>query len=323
MIRAMLYDPGSAETVSGDERLIELWKSDSEKVIWVDLFEVPPDEERLLLERDFNLHPLAIQDATRDRHPPKLERFDDYLFLIFKGLHTDSTSEEFKAIQIGIFLGARFLVTRHSGLSPSVDGVWDQVADDPAIFRQRSKAIALRLMDRIVRRFMTILLALEVRLDEIEHELFERPRDVLMGELAGYKANLKRMRRYFTYHEQMLSQLRANPLPYFGKEYSHELNDIYEQLERSMSLAGLYHEIASDLIDGYLALASHRLNKVMQVLTIFTVIFVPLSFLAGIYGMNFEYIPELSFRYSYFILLGVMVVIVCIQLMLFRRRKWL
>ncbi len=323
MIRAMLYDTKSVETVFGDERLVETWKDDPNKIIWVDLYEVPTEQERELLEKDFNIHPLAVQDATRDRHPPKIEHFEDYLFLIFKGLHTESTLEEFKAIQICIFLGGRFLVTRHTGLSPSVDWVWDQVTGAPSIFERGLKAITLKLMDRIVQRFVPILLALEVRLDEIEHELFEQPRDALMGELSGYKANLKRMRRFFTYHEQILSQLRANPEPYFGKEHRHELNDVYEQLERSMSLAGLYHEIASDLIDGYLALASHRLNKVMQVLTIITVIFVPLSFLAGIYGMNFEYIPELGFKYAYFILLGVMASIVFIQLILFRRRKWL
>ncbi len=131
------------------------------------------------------------------------------------------------------------------------------------------------------------------------------------------------MRRIFTYHEQMLAQLKSNPAPYYNRDQTHELNDIHEQLERGMSLAGLYHEIASDLIDGYLALASHRLNKVMQVLTIITVIFVPLSFLAGIYGMNFEYIPELKFEYGYFMLLGFMFSIICVQLYLFRKRKWL
>ncbi|MDH3317598.1 MAG: magnesium/cobalt transporter CorA [Gammaproteobacteria bacterium] len=323
MIRAILYDSKSGEMVSGDERLIEDWKGNPDKLIWVDLFEVPPEEERSLLENDFSLHPLAVQDATRDRHPPKLERFDDYLFLIFKGLHPDSNLEEFKAIQICIFLGSRFLVTRHTGLSPSIDWVWDRVSEAPRIFELGTSGLCLQLMDRIVRRFMPILLSLEVRLDEIEDELFEQPRDALMGELSGYKANLKRMRRFFIYHEQMLSQIRANPAPYFGKHQSHELNDVYEQLERSMSLAGLYHEIATDLIDGYLALASHRLNKVMQVLTIFTVIFVPLGFLAGMYGMNFEYIPELKFKYAYFILLGVMATIVCVQLILFRKRKWL
>ncbi len=323
MIRTILYDTKSKQAVSGDERLIETWKDSPDKLIFVDLFEVPPEEERALLENDFNLHPLAVQDATRDRHPPKIERFDDYLFLIFKGLHPDSTPSEFKSIQICLFLGDRFLVTRHSDISPSVDWVWEQVFQTPRMFEQGVQGITLKLMDRIVRRFVPILLSLEVRLDEIEHELFEQPRDVLMGELSGYKANLKRMRRYFTYHAQMLTQLRANPEPYFGKMHRHELNDIYEQLERSMSLAGLYHEIATDLIDGYLALASHRLNKVMQVLTIITVIFVPLSFLAGIYGMNFEYIPELGFKYAYFILLGVMITIVFIQLTLFRKKKWL
>lgn len=323
MIRTMLYDLQNGNTTLGDEGLIGAWKADAKKLIWLDLSDVHPEKERRLLETDFKIHPLAVQDATRDRHPPKLERFDDYLFLIFKGLHPDSTLSEFKSIQVSLFLGDRFLITRHSDISPSVDSTWEQVSEAPRMFEPAVRNIALNLMDRIVRRFVPILLSLEVRLDEIEHELFEQPRDVLMAELSGYKANLKRMLRYFTYHEQMLSQLRANPEPYFGKQHRHKLNDIYEQLERSTSLARLYHEISSDLIDGYLALASHRLNKVMQLLTIITVIFVPLSFLAGIYGMNFEYIPELSFRYSYFVLLGVMVAIVGIQLVLFRKRKWL
>lgn len=323
MIRAMLYDLKNKKVTAGDERLVETWKNNPEKLIWLDLVDVQPDEERELLENPFRLHPLAVQDAMRDRHPPKLERFDNFLFLIFKGLHPDSTPSEFKSVQICLFLSDRFLITRHSNVSPSIDWVWEQVTEAGSMFELGLNGIAMKLMDRIVRRFVPILLSLEVRLDEIEHELFEQPRDALMGELSGYKANLKRMRRYFTYHAQMLSQLRTHPEPYFGKAHHHELNDVYDQLERSMSLAGLYHEIASDLIDGYLALASHRLNKVMQVLTIITVIFVPLSFLAGIYGMNFEHIPELGFKYSYFVLLGAMIAIVIVQLAWFRRKKWL
>ena len=141
--------------------------------------------------------------------------------------------------------------------------------------------------------------------------------------MTGHKANLKRLRRIFLYHEQMLRELRSHSHQGFRPEISHELNDVYEQQERANSLTLLYYELASDLIDGYLSLASHRLNQIMKVLTVVTVVFVPLGFLAGIYGMNFANMPELQSRSGYFILLGVMATIATTLLLNFRKRKWL
>ena len=109
----------------------------------------------------------------------------------------------------------------------------------------------------------------------------------------------------------------------FGEHVGHELNDVYEQQERAGSLTDLYYELASDLIDNYISIASHHLNQIMKVLTIITAIFVPLGFLAGIYGMNFEYMPELHTPSGYFILLGVMFSIAVTLLLLFRKKRWL
>ena len=114
-----------------------------------------------------------------------------------------------------------------------------------------------------------------------------------------------------------------NTPPQVPAERVHEIRDVFEHQERANSLATLYYEVASDLIDGYISLASHRLNNIMKVLTIVTVIFVPLSFLAGIYGMNFEYMPELKSHSGYFMLLGVMSTIVATLLFVFRRKRWL
>jgi magnesium transporter len=183
--------------------------------------------------------------------------------------------------------------------------------------------LALRLCRIMVDRYLGILLALEPRLEELEDEILSSPRDELLGELAGYKSSLKKLRRIFAYHQQVFSALRNGDYPLFGAEIVHELNDVYEHQERAVSLSGLYYELAVDLVESYISLASHHLNQIMKVLTIVTVIFVPLSFLAGLYGMNFENIPELHARYGYFILLGVMVGIAVTLLALFRKKRWL
>ena len=144
-----------------------------------------------------------------------------------------------------------------------------------------------------------------------------------MAELMGYKTDLRKFRRVLLYHVQVFTELMQAPPPQVRKERVHEIKDVYEHQERASSLATLYYEVASDLIDGYISLASHRLNNIMKVLTIVTTIFVPLGFLAGIYGMNFEYMPELKSPSGYFVLLGVMATLVVTLLLVFRKWRWL
>jgi magnesium transporter len=151
----------------------------------------------------------------------------------------------------------------------------------------------------------------------------ENPDDTILAELLGYKTELKKFRRVFLYHEQMFRELRSRSFPALGADIAHQVTDVYEQQERAGSLAGLYYEMASDMADGYISVASHHLNQIMKILTVVMSIFIPLSFLAGIYGMNFEYMPELHSRSGYFILLGVMGAIALLLISLFRRKRWL
>ena len=111
--------------------------------------------------------------------------------------------------------------------------------------------------------------------------------------------------------------------PGFKEELAHEIHDIYEQQERAKSLTELYYELASDLADGYISVSSHHLNQIMKVLTVVMPIFVPLSFLAGIYGMNFEHMPELTWKYAYFVVISFMAILTTGLLILFRRIAWL
>jgi magnesium transporter len=323
MIRTLLYQPATQEIISGNEELLSIWQQQPDAILWADFFDNEPETERRMLVEHFGLHPLAIHDAQRSRHQPKIESFDNHVFMLLKGLGPDRDTFEFETLQIALFIGERFLVTRHSARSSSIDGLWQSVQQERALIEGGPDFLALRLARLSVDRFLNRLLTLEPRLEDLEQEIVTHPQDKILSELIGYKTSLRKFRRVLLYHQQIFLDLMNRLPPQVKPGRIHEIKDVHEHQERASSLATLYYEVSSDLIDGYISLASHRLNNIMKILTIVTAIFVPLSFLAGIYGMNFENMPELKSRSGYFILLSVMGVIATILLLVFRRRRWL
>ena len=319
----MLYNPATLELKCGAMELLDEWQGRQDTVLWADFWGEEPEQEKRMLTERFGLHPMAVQDAQRARHPPKLEPFDDHVFILLKGLGKETPDFAFDTIQIALFVGKRFLVTRHSDDSPSTNKLWREAQQDKALFARGPDALALRLSRIIVDRYLKKLLTLEPRIEALEQEMVSEPRDEMLAELIGYKTQLRKFRRVFLYQVQMFSKLAAHQPPGISPERLHEINDVHENQDRANSLSTLYYELASDLIDGYISLASHRLNNIIKILTIITAVFVPLSFLAGVYGMNFEYMPELHSKSGYFILLGVMAGIVTVLLLVFRRWRWI
>lgn len=323
MIRVLLYRAASGELAVGDESLLMPDQRSAGDLIWADFSEHDPTAEAQLLRDTFGLHPLAIHDAQRRRHQPKIEFFRDSIFVLLKGLGPDASDFDFATIQIAMFVSADCFVTRHSGPSPSIDRLWREVQADPSLFQHGVDGLLLQLSRISVDRYTNRLLTLEPRLEDLEGEIIARPKDEYLAELMRYKTDLRQFRRVLVYHVQVFSELLNHSSDFMRPDKQHEIRDVYEHQERASSLATLYFEMATDLIDGYISLASHRLNNIMKVLTIITAIFVPLSFMAGIYGMNFDVMPELKSRYGYFILLAVMGSVATALLLIFRRKRWL
>jgi magnesium transporter len=322
VLRFQLFNKEQNTLMVGGIELLEQWAGEPNTILWFDIDGDIDEATALLLQQRIGLHPLAIQDASRDRHPPKIEDFDGYTFLIFKGLSADSESIDCSTIQIALFVGERFLVTRHSGESYSINRLRQEVEADTSLFSSGPGAMTVRLGRLMVNRYLRILLDLEPRLEYLEETLMGKTGDAVLAELVTYKSDLIRLQRIFYYHVQVVSELNNSPHPGFTAEEQHGLTDVYEQQERVSSLCNMYYQLATDLIDGYISVSSHRLNQIMRVLTIITAIFVPLSFLAGIYGMNFEYMPELHSPWGYFGLITAMALIAASLLVLFYRKKW-
>ncbi|WP_447926570.1 magnesium/cobalt transporter CorA [Vreelandella sp. EE27] len=321
MIRSMLTAPdGTFQT--GGEELFAQWQQNPESHIWIDLQGETQETERTLLER-FECHPLAIQDAHKERHPPKIEEFEQHTLIIYRGISSFDAELNFIPQQIAFFIGERFLITLHPGEAMSVERLFN--AQGQALLAQSPERAALRVMYTSAGFYSDSLLEFETALSDLEDELLDNGNDVLMRKIITYRSRLVKMRRIFSYHKGITQELTAydyEHLPRDQSETLHAINDVAERFERLYSLTQMYYEICGDLVDGYISISSHQLNITMRVLTVITAIFVPLTFIAGIYGMNFEVMPELGWRYGYFFVWGAMLGIAGVLIWLFKRKGW-
>ncbi|EED34576.1 Mg2+ transporter protein, CorA family protein [Luminiphilus syltensis NOR5-1B] len=323
MIRAKLLSGNSV--VEGSEELVAQWRATADSRLWLDIESRVDDGVRKLLE-EFGLDPLAINDASRDRHPPKIEEFDNNTFILFRGITSLDERLELQPQQLAIFVGDRFLITVHSGRSVSIGQLWSDAENKPAML-QDTGLLALNLIHYAAGRYLKAILEFEDKLGDLEDSLLTGDGENAMKDLVAYRSRLRVLRRIFSYHQRLAEHALNGAGKHLAGEGEqdnlHKRRDLFDRCERIYSLCSMYYEICGDLVEGHISLSSHRLNNTMKVLTIITAVFVPLGFLAGVYGMNFDNMPELHHPKGYFFILGTMATIASGMLLLFRKIRWL
>ena len=308
MIRAQLLT-ANGEWISGGEELVARWRSDSSGFIWIDLHgETPTKENHFLLS--MNCHPLAVEDVQRFRHPPKTETFEDYTLILYRGITEFNKDLTIQQMTIALFAGERCLISCHPQTSMAIAHYWDTALQENLL--ASPGLLASLIMRFSVDRYLESILSFEPSLNELEDTMQEKPNDDVMRELIAYQSRLRKLKRIFSYHEKLVTNLLKDIPPRLLDEdgdIEHALQDLFERCERLHGLCTMYYEICADLINGYLSISSHQLNNTMKVLTVITAIFVPLTFIAGVYGMNFDNMPELHAPHGYFYTLGTMLLI--------------
>ncbi|MGY5451593.1 magnesium transporter CorA family protein [Agarivorans sp. MS3-6] len=322
MIRTWLSrDDGSPSL--GDASQIDSWSSQASHSIWIDIdlqTMTQLDAEQLL--KRFNCHSLAITDVFRSRHPPKIELFDEQVFIMYRGIQQCLGELKFDHMQLAMFAGNNYLITVHQGQSQGIENLINQGFNK---YLQAPLSLACRIMHSASNLYLNQLLEFEDHLSELEEKISRHGDDQLLAAITLQKTDILRLNRIFNYHlsvSKKLVNLQSEQSVTNITIDQPVLQDLHERFERLHSLTTMYYEICGDLVDGYLSISSHKLNNTMRVLTLITAIFVPLSFLAGIYGMNFEVIPELHHPNGYFILLGSMLSIAIALIALFKWKRW-
>ena len=322
MIKCMLLQADKTYLYGGEE-LINTWREHKDSYLWLDIDSHDKEQERLLLQR-MGCHSLAITDAQRERHPPKIELFKDYIFMLYRGIYEPQDDLLFEHLQISMFVGVNILITTHSKDSMSIEHLFGKEGEK--YLGKSPITLALRIFHYSCGIYLNKLFEFEEKLEALEDQFQLGGDDKMMQEITLYRSRLTKLKRTFSYHSNIGSELKilvTDDTPIINQAEMHTVIDVHERIERLLSLSQMHYDICSDLINGYLSVTSHQLNATMRVLTVITAIFIPLGFLAGLYGMNFEYIPELKITNAYFYLLGFMAFLATSLIILFKKKRWL
>ena len=322
MIRTILL-LADGQCIEGDLELVQQWRETPDSKLWLDIEDEITPQIRALLET-FDCSSLAIVDCERTRHPPKVEHFATNSFILYRGITRLDDNLELEAQQIGTWVGVNFVITVHRGSSVSINHFYTTEPDEKLL--AAPNILALRLLHFASGRYLEKLLNIEEKINSLEDRLLLRQSEEVMKELVTYRSRLRKLRRIFNYHHLLAENIFSEGSPWLGQDDDESLHirrDLYDRCERLLSMSTLYYELCGDLVEGYISFSSHQLNNTMKVLTIITAVFVPLSFLAGLYGMNFDNMPELHNEYAYFVVLTVMAVIASSMIFMFKKIRWL
>ena len=291
----------------------------SYKWFWAD-FNQPTKEEQDHLEDTFHFHPLAIEDCVQRLQRPKLDFYDNHTFFV---THIVRVGEkEIRKEELNYFIGDNFIVTFHLAQSDEVDEVWNRILFQENKEQWDSFYVFHQILDKTVDNYFPIIYKIEDNLDKIEGNTQHKSMDLLMNELFETRYMLLKLIHTINPMRDLLYRmLNSQHLSgVIGRvEY---FSDIYDHLLKLSDMIMSDRELTADIRDNYLSLNSHQTNNVMKLLTIITSIFAPLTFIAGIYGMNFETMPELTWKYGYFLTLGVMAMMGVSMFIWFTKKGW-
>ena len=275
----------------------------------------------------FALHRLALEDVVNTHQRPKAERYGDVQFLVAR---MPRSADPLVTEQFSLFLGKDFVVTFQERQGDCLEPVRDRIRQGgPRLRNHGADYLAYALFDAVVDGYFPILERYGDLMEQLEAEILERPEQSAVARLHGVKQDLTALRRYVWPMRESLSQLSREETPLFTAAIQVYLRDSYDHSVQLLELVESFRDLGSGLMDLYLSSVSNRMNEVMKVLTIIATLFIPLSFIAGLYGMNFNpeisawNMPELNWRYGYPLALGFMAAVALLLLYYFYRKGWL
>ncbi len=324
MIRSVFFPPNLPPQPNIPPAEMKQALSQPEVMLWVSL-ENPDDAEMAILSDVFHFHPLAIEDCQSTGYqPPKVDDFGSYIFLIVHAIHPDHNISELETHELNIFLGENYLVTVYKGdaLHP-IDSVFRNIDRDYRLTQNGSDFLCHAVLDALVDEYMPIIDQMDDEIEWLEDQVLQKPSPRTMARIMTLKHSIVSLRRIISPMREVINRLSRDDFPMIDRQSRIYFRDIYDHLVRIQDLIDTIRDIVSGTMDIYLNSTSLKLNEVMKALTIVSTIFLPLSFLAGVYGMNFTTnYPGYDARYGIQIFWGMCIAVALGMLYLFKRRGW-
>jgi magnesium transporter len=292
-------------------------------MVWVDLA-APSIPESLILSETFAFHPLSVEDAMSNLQYPKVEPYDGYLYVILHGIESKLAEHCFATHDVDFFVGSNYLVTVHDGDSRSIADLRDHATRNAKILSEGPVALLHRIVDTMVDHYRPEIDKLEDRLDALEDEIFGTADPRLIRQILDEKRQVASLRRIVTPQRDVIARLARRDFVDVSTEMSFRFRDVYDHLVRVADDALMFQDRITGMLDAHLSNVSFRLNEVMKVLTLVTVLFMPPTLIAGIWGMN---VPLPRFpggdAAQFWWVIGAMAAMIAAMVVVFRARRWI
>jgi len=293
-------------------------------VTWINIDGLHEIEVIDKLGKQFELHPLILEDILHTSQRPKFEDFEKYLFIVLRMLSYDGENQAIEEEQVSLVLGENFVISFQERIGDVFEQIRDRIRNAKGRIRKMgADYLCYSLIDAVVDSYFTILEKIGEKIEFMEEKLASDPTEKTLQQIHKLKREMISLRKSVWPLRELISGLQRSESSLISETTDIYLRDTYDHTIQVIDTVESFRDMVSGMLDIYLSSISNRMNAVMKVLTIIATIFIPLTFVAGIYGMNFEYMPELKWRFGYGIVWLIFAVIAAIMVIYFRRRKWL
>ncbi len=293
-------------------------------VTWINIDGLHEIEIIDKLGKHFDLHPLIIEDIVNTGQRPKMEDLENYIFFVLKMLYYDEKKDDITTEQVSLILGSNFVISFQERPGDVFDPVRERIRKSRGRIRKvGSDYLAYALIDAIVDHYFIVLEKLGEKIEYLEEELVTYPRPETLQAIHNLKRDNIFLRKSVWPLREVISGLERGESPLIEKSTEIYLRDVYDHTIQVIDTLETYRDMVSGMLDTYLSSVSNKMNEVMKVLTVIATIFIPLTFIAGVYGMNFEYMPELGWHWGYVMVWIIMVTVTALMAFYFKTKKWL
>jgi len=293
-------------------------------VTWINIDGIHDVEIIEKIGKNFDLHPLILEDIVNTHQRPKLEEYGNYSYIVLKMLSYNGETNETQAEQVSMILGENYVISFQEREGDIFESIRERIRNGKGRIRKMGPDyLAYSLLDTVIDHYFIILEKDGEKIEVLEDKVVTDPRPETLQEIHKLKRDMIFLRRSVWPLRELINGMERGESPLIHKSTRIYLRDVYDHTIQVIDTVETYRDMLSGMHDTYLSSISNRMNEVMKVLTIIATIFIPLTFIAGIYGMNFEFMPELKWHWAYFTVWGVILIIVVFMVIFFRRKKWL
>ncbi|MBN1146428.1 MAG: magnesium/cobalt transporter CorA [Anaerolineales bacterium] len=297
-------------------------------LLWVDFEAMPHEQAEPVLQKTFGFHPLAIDDALRETHVPKVDDWGSYLYIVLHAVtYNPQAGERLDTQELDIFLGSNYLVTHHDFPIASLEQAWALVQRDERHLKRGCDYLLYRLVSAVMAGYMPVIKELDGVIDQVEGEVFGRPGPDLLERIFALKRAALHLRRIIRPQREMLNRLARDDFQVIDPRERVYFRDVYDHLARLYDITDNILDLARGALDTYLSVVNNRMNEIVKTLTIITTLFMPLTFIVGFFGMNFflpaRPISEWMGRPIFYVLLILFIALPITMYGWMRRRGWM